>query len=189
MRRVHDFIDARWRRWATPLERAVADSAASTPKAPGTNDWLLARPTCKKHVFTDEAARVLQRWRLRSRLAAEGDECAYTIRTHNQVCSHPLTPYVDHAFHCCRAHVVARHNRLRDHWAGIYAQAGCHALVENRGVGVRAARCADVVVTQGLLVPPRWADVMVTHPLVESGGIWSGCAAGAAVRAAEADKR
>eukprot|EP00973_Karenia_brevis_P026633 3674329-Karenia_brevis.AAC.1 len=30
---------------------------------------------------------------------------------------------------------------------------------------------------------------MVTHPVVESEGIWSGCAAGAAVRAAEADKR
>eukprot|EP00973_Karenia_brevis_P035385 4877177-Karenia_brevis.AAC.1 len=45
MRRVHDFMAVRWRRWATPLERAVADSAASRPKAPGGNDWLWARPT------------------------------------------------------------------------------------------------------------------------------------------------
>ena len=30
---------------------------------------------------------------------------------------------------------------------------------------------------------------MVTHPLVESGGIWTGCGAGAAVAAAEGQKR
>ena len=30
---------------------------------------------------------------------------------------------------------------------------------------------------------------MVTHPIVESGGIWSGCGAGAAVAAAEGQKK
>eukprot|EP00973_Karenia_brevis_P034052 4697497-Karenia_brevis.AAC.1 len=123
-------------------------------------------------------------------MVEDGAECAYIVRAHNQVCSRPLTPYMDHAFHCCRAHVVARHNQLRDVWTGIYTQAGTHALPENRGVGVEgASHRADIVVTQGLLEPPRWADVMVTYPLVESAGIWSGCAAGAAVRAAEASKR
>eukprot|EP00973_Karenia_brevis_P068253 9496272-Karenia_brevis.AAC.1 len=29
MLRLHDFINARWRRWSTPLERAMADSAVS----------------------------------------------------------------------------------------------------------------------------------------------------------------
>eukprot|EP00973_Karenia_brevis_P007011 951643-Karenia_brevis.AAC.1 len=68
MWRVHDFLAARWNCWSTPLERAASDSAVSDSKAPGGNDWLLARPTCKKHAFIDDAMRVLQRWRLRTRL-------------------------------------------------------------------------------------------------------------------------
>ena len=190
MAKISEFCVSRWKHWASPLELAIADSAASGPGCPGSNDWLTARPTSKKCAFPDQAARVLQRWRLRSRLVEEGAECAYTIRTHNRVCSRPLTPFLDHAFHCCRAHVVGRHDRLRDIWAAIYTQAGCHALPERRGVGT-AGPCkrADIVVSQGLLEPPRWADVMVTHPVVESQGVWTGCGAGAAVGAAEGEKR
>ena len=134
-----------------PLERAIADSAASGLAVPGSNDWLTARPTSKKCAFPDQAARVLQRWRLRSRLADEGAECAYAIRTHNRVCSSSLTPFLHHAFNCCRAHVVGRHDRLRDIWTAIYTQAGCHALPERRGVAA-AGQCkrAEIVVSQGL---------------------------------------
>ena len=190
MAKVTDFVVARWKHWASPLELAIASSAASGPGFPGSNDWLTARPTSKKCAFPDQAARVLQRWRLRSRLVEEGAECAYTIRTHNRVCSHPLTPFLDHVFHCCRAHVVGRHDKLRDIWTAIYTQAGCHALPERRGIGA-AGPCkrADIIVSQGLLEPQRWTDVMVTHPLVESQGVWTGCGAGAAVVAAEAQKR
>eukprot|EP00973_Karenia_brevis_P017668 2426388-Karenia_brevis.AAC.1 len=50
--------------------------------------------------------------------------------------------------------------------AHVYSQAGCHALTENRGVGAHGrSRRADVIVTQGLLEPPHWADVMVTIQL------------------------
>ena len=74
MQKIIDFSVSRWKHWATPLERAIADSAASGSGVPGSNDWLTARPTSKKCAFPDQAARVLQRWRLRSRLADEGAE-------------------------------------------------------------------------------------------------------------------
>eukprot|EP00973_Karenia_brevis_P084478 11725638-Karenia_brevis.AAC.1 len=62
----------------------MASSSISNLIAPGSNDWLLALPTCRKHAFPDDAARALQRWRLWSRMVENGSECAYVVRAHNQ---------------------------------------------------------------------------------------------------------
>ena len=133
---IQDAAHGRWSASATTCERVVAASAANSPESPGASDWLMAKPSCKKCAFPDNAYRALLMWRLHLPLAPAGSNCAYLIRSHNATCSSPLTPEVDHAFHCCRSQIVGRDDALRDVWASFYAQAGAGVLTEQRGVGV-----------------------------------------------------
>ena len=70
----------------------------------------------------------------------------------------------DHAHACCRAHVVARHNALRDLWQGFYRQSGAYALTEQSvpELGFGADVVADIRAEEGPTAPVRYADVVVT---------------------------
>ena len=104
----------------------------------------------------------------------------------------PLTSSADHAHHCCRKQIIARHNGLRDHWISLYQQAGWQALEEQwvpelaRATPVRA----DIRASGTAAEPLTYCDVKVTHVVRWHGptSTWRGEARGAAAAAGEAEK-
>jgi len=163
-------LDSVYRVWAASLstvERGAVDSASSAGGSPGASDWLLATPRNLATTMPDDAFLSQLRARLRCDLAPLGATCAYFIQTSNRTCGFDVDKEADHAHGCSHSKVHARHNGLRDLWAGFYTQCGFEVdteqIVPELGPGDDVL--ADIRVASGPACPVKYLDVVVAHPV------------------------